>query len=104
MTTSAQPIRPRFHPGLVLATPGATEACTHAYLSRCLARHLRGDWGTICDEDRQCNEVALRQRTRVLSAYPIDPTKPCLGHGANCLWILTEGDRSVTTMLLPDEY
>jgi len=38
------------------------------------------------------------------AAYPIDPAKPCKGHGDNCLWIITEADRSATTFLLPDEY
>ncbi|KWT91757.1 hypothetical protein APY03_3194 [Variovorax sp. WDL1] len=41
---------------------------------------------------------------RILSAYAIDPAKPCAGHGDNCLWIITEADRAVTTILLPEEY
>jgi hypothetical protein len=41
---------------------------------------------------------------RVLSAYAIDESKPAKGYGDNCLWIITERDRSVTTFLLPDEY
>ena len=41
---------------------------------------------------------------RVLSAYAIDESKPAKGYGGNCLWIITERDRSLTTFLLPDEY
>jgi hypothetical protein len=54
--------------------------------------------------DAEENVLSIREGFRVLSAYPIDPSKPCKGFGGNCLWILTEADRSVTTMLLPDEY
>ena len=50
------------------------------------------------------NEEALTLGHRLLSAYPIDPAKPCRGFGSNTLWIITEADRSATTFLLPDEY
>ena len=64
-----------------------------------------GDWGTVCKEDAASNREAVRVGSRrILSAYPIDPAKPCKGFGDNTLWIITEGDRSVTTFLLPDEY
>jgi hypothetical protein len=46
----------------------------------------------------------LKTGNRILSAYPIDETQPCKGHGDNTLWIITEADRSVTTFLLPGEY
>jgi hypothetical protein len=46
----------------------------------------------------------LKGGSRILSAYPIDPAKPCKGFGDNTLWIITEADRSATTFLLPDEY
>jgi hypothetical protein len=46
----------------------------------------------------------VKDGDRILSAYPIDPAKPCEGFGDNTLWIITESDRSVTTFLLPDEY
>jgi hypothetical protein len=46
----------------------------------------------------------VREGLRILSAYPLDPSKSCKGFGDNCLWIITEADRSVTTFLLPDEY
>ena len=93
-----------FNPGKVVATPGALAACTPQHLNACFNRHLRGDWGCVDLEDRQRNFDALFSGERVLSAYAIDPDKPCAGFGDNCLWIITEADRSVTTFLLPDEY
>ncbi|MHB0696625.1 hypothetical protein, partial [Roseomonas mucosa] len=68
------------------------------------ARHAQGDWGCVCNEDREMNDEALELGNRILSAYPIDPAKPSKGWGENTLWIITEADRSVTTFLLPDEY
>jgi len=76
----------------------------HDHLLRCLARHARGDWGTVCGEDAASNNQALKAELRILSAYPIDASKPCRGFGENTLWIITEADRSATTFLLPDEY
>jgi hypothetical protein len=96
--------QPRFELGQVVATPGATEACTPDYLRRCLARHLTGDWGCVCAEDAETNNAAVTAGDRILSAYPIDPAKPCEGFGKNTLWIITEADRSATTFLLPEEY
>ena len=55
-------------------------------------------------EDWKANFDAMISGERILSAYPIDPAKPCEGFGANTLWIITESDRSATTFLLPDEY
>jgi hypothetical protein len=94
----------RFELGLIVATPGAMEACSNVYMQRCLARHLTGDWGCICAEDKEANEDALSSGERVLSAYPIDPAEPSEGFGVNTLWIITEADRSATTFLLPHEY
>ena len=65
---------------------------------------MRGDWGCIITEDREANSAAILSGERILSAYPIDPAKPCEGFGASTLWIITERDRSATTFLLPDEY
>lgn len=94
----------RFELGLIVSTPGAMEACSNAYMQRCLARHLTGDWGCICTEDKEANEGALSSGERILSAYPIDPAEPSEGFGVNTLWIITEADRSATTFLLPQEY
>jgi hypothetical protein len=60
-----------------------------------LARHATGDWGELCAFDRRQNEVALREGYRVLSSYPV---------GEERVWLITEADRSVTTILLPEEY
>lgn len=95
--------RPRFLPGQIVATPGAIEALrssgqdAHAFP----ARHLRGDWGDLDDEDRRLNDEALTDGSRLLSAY--------VTSRAERLWIITEaagddGRRYSTTILLPDEY
>lgn len=60
-----------------------------------LARHVRGDWGDLCPEDMLANENALTQGGRLFSAY---------GQGATRFWIITEWDRSVTTVLMPQDY
>ncbi|UQI28524.1 hypothetical protein M3M50_16230 [Pseudomonas bijieensis] len=62
-------------------------------------RHILGDWGDICDEDRQLNEDALMCDYRLMSVYNINEIEPGFK-----LWIITEADRSVTTILLPEEY
>jgi hypothetical protein len=98
------PCRPSFELGQIVATPGALEATTDAQRLLYLARHSIGDWGHVCSEDRNANDRAVHNGGRILSAYPINPEKPCKGFGDNTLWIITEGDRSVTTFLLPDEY
>jgi hypothetical protein len=83
--------------GRVVATPGAlkllTEAGGHPF--DYLARHAAGDWGVLCAFGRRQNEVALRDGYRVLSSYDVL---------AGRVWIITEADRSVTTILLPEEY
>jgi hypothetical protein len=83
--------------GRVVATPGALklflEGRRHPF--EYLARHAAGDWGDLCFFDRRQNESALRDGYRVLSSYPV---------GRECVWIITEADRSVTTILLPEEY
>ena len=94
----------RFDLGQIVSTPGALDACPRDHLMRCLARHARGDWGSVCAEDAATNDEAVTEGNRILSAYPIDPAKPCKGWGDNTLWIITEADRSVTTFLLPSEY
>ncbi len=95
---------PRFEIGRIVATNGALAACDLSHLLACFNRHVCGDWGNVCAEDKASNDQALTEGGRILSAYPIDPTQPSKGHGKNCLWIITEADRSVTTFLLPEEY
>lgn len=60
-----------------------------------LGRHKNGDWGNVCDEDKKLNDAALKTGCRLLSAYEIDGRK---------IWIITEADRSSTTILFPEEY
>ena len=81
--------------GQVVATPGALNACDFSNLMLCLTRHRAGDWGDLGAEDKQANTRALVEGTRVFSAYMVNETK---------IWIITEADRSVTTVLLLDEY
>ncbi len=87
----------RFEPGRVVATPGALDAMEEAGTepSELLRRHLGGDWGEVPKEDARENELSLKHGFRVLSSYPV---------GGQKVWIITEADRSATTMLLPAEY
>lgn len=89
---------PRFDIGQVVATPGALEALREAEQSPAefLARHVRGDWGEIPPEDWEENEFSLTKELRILSAYRIQKGER--------IWVITEADRSLTTLLLPEEY
>lgn len=82
--------------GQLLATPGALAKVHGQDLNACLQRHCRCDWGDLCQEDRAQNDRALRQGGRLFSAYT--------GRNGVRFWIITECDRSVTTVLLPEEY
>jgi hypothetical protein len=88
----------RFPPGQIVATPGALAALEESGESPdvFLKRHLTGDWGEVDDHDRRENELSVVQGFRLLSAYT-------LSNGTK-LWIITEADRSDTTLLLPSEY
>ena len=95
---SDQTLTPLFRLGQVVATPGALEALGEAdqLPAEFLERHLYGDWGEVPPEDAQENIRSVRQGFRILSAYT-------LSTGVK-LWIISEADRSVTTLLKPDEY
>ena len=93
-----------FQLGNIVATPGAIAATTLWKRVTLIARHHAGDWGVVCADDKATNDEAVRIGERILTAYPIDPTKPCKGYGENCIWVITERDRSLTTLLLPSEY
>lgn len=88
----------RFHLGQTVATPGALEALQRSNETPWdfLVRHLAGDWGDVCLEDREANDEAVRDGSRILSAYTLKTGEK--------IWIITEADRSVTTCLLPSEY
>ena len=96
--THHTPSAARFSPGSVVATPAALAALEAAGQSplEFLQRHLRGDWGEVDAHDRRENELALRRGLRLLSAYTLrDGTR---------IWVITEADRSATTLLLPEDY
>lgn len=86
----------RFKLGQLLATPGVLEAAEGDNLMEYVSRHARGDWGIVDAEDKRANDRALVEGTRLFSAY-------LLGDGTK-VWIITEADRSATTVLLPEEY
>ncbi len=88
----------RFGLGVVVATPGALEVLKRVEVSptELLERHASGDWGDVPPEDARENEYALNRGFRVLSSYPLP--------GGERVWIITEADRSATTLLLPSEY
>jgi hypothetical protein len=89
---------PLFSLGQVVATPGALAALEKAGQGPLdfLSRHIHGDWGDLCDEDRKENQLSLERGFRLLSSYrTLADVK---------LYVITEADRSVTTILLPAEY
>jgi len=96
--------KPRFQLGQIVATPGAIDALSKSgqQPAEFLARHVMGDWGELDEEDRQSNDAAIAhegdvdRQDRILSAYRTSK-------GVK-IWVITERDRSVTTLLLPEEY
>ncbi len=77
---------------------------SHVHILALFTGHVRGDWGNVDPDDAETNRLAVTDGGRNLSAYPIDPEQLCKRFGENCLWIITEADRSVTKILLPCEY
>lgn len=87
----------KFQLGQVVATPGALEALGTGEIASALARHSRGDWGEMPEEDKRSNDRGLGpDADRLMSAYR--------SREGVKFWVITEWDRSVTTVLLPDEY
>ena len=86
----------KFQIGRTVITPGALKAISESTIQQSISRHLTGDWGDVCPEDARANEHALGEYARLLSVYHD-------GSGTK-FWIITEADRSVTTILLPNEY
>lgn len=86
-----------FDLGQLVATPGALAALEKSGQSPMdfLSRHVTGDWGEISEEDRRENQFSLEKGFRLLSSYRTTAGK---------IWVITEADRSYTTLLLPDEY
>src|SRR3954469_18438780 len=89
--------RAKFALGQIVAKLGALEMMKAEGTDglQLLSRHVTGDWGDLGEEDKQENELSVQKGFRMLSAY---------GTGDSKLWIITEADRSVTTILRPDEY
>jgi len=88
----------KFALGQIVATPGSLAIMEEAghIPPEFLLRHKYGDWGELDPEDRKVNEYALKHEQRLLSAYHTRLDEK--------LWIITEWDRSATTLLLPEEY
>lgn len=86
-----------FQLGSVVATPGALEFLGRHSMTpmQFLQRHVTGDFGDLCEEDREANNEAIWNGERILSSYKIGDEK---------LWVITEADRSSTCLLKPDEY
>ena len=91
-------IPPKGEVSQIVGTPGAVDALIEANQdpAELLHRHLTGDWGDLEDEDKKENELSVKEGFRILSAYKLDT-------GVK-FWVITEWDRSVTTILLPNEY
>ena len=87
---------PKFSLGQIVATPNALNNIPNDEIMHALSRHVRGDWGQLDPEDWNANELALKDGSRLFSAY----------HSSRDIkfWIITEADRSVTTVLLPEDY
>jgi hypothetical protein len=85
----------RFPLGQVAITANASLRLTTEHVLSALSRHVSGDWGDLCPEDTLANDTALDQGGRLFSAY---------GQDENRFWVITEADRSVTTVLLPEDY
>lgn len=92
----------RFKLGQVVATRGvadlvADDASFAGFVNDSLGRFIKGDWGDTCGEDAQMNDLAVKNGDdRILAAY--------IDNNGNKIWIITEWDHSVTTILFPDEY
>ena len=82
--------------GQIVSTPNALGRLSQDELLRGLQRHQAGDWGDVDEHDRVANDLALQEGTRLFSVY----------HSATRVkfWVITEADRSVTTVLMPEDY
>lgn len=92
-----------FNFGNIVFTRGICKRCEESntfefFVNKALQMHTSGDWGDICDEDWENNQKALANGERLFSAYWMDDLH------TEKIWIITEADRSATTVLFPDEY
>ena len=87
---------PKFSPGRLMITRNALDVLPRSEINAAIGRHLRGDWGDVCESDKGVNDDALKNGGRLLSVYHTkDGVK---------FWIITEADYSATTVLLPSDY
>ena len=86
----------KFALGRLVATPGALHAVSNCEISAAVNRHLAGDWGEVGTQDRAENDHSLKHGYRLFSVYRTESGEK--------FWIITEADRSATTVLLPEEY
>jgi len=95
MNTGVMPLA-RFRLGRIVSTPNALDHLTQAEILRAIGRHQAGDWGDVSENDRQQNELALKQGGRLWSVY----------HAANGrkFWLITEANRVSTVVLMPEDY
>ena len=90
-----RPEQPKFPLGRLLITTNALEQLTPEEVHAAISRHAQCDWGDVCTADARQNDSALKHGDRLLSVYP---------SSARAFWIITEADRSVTTILMPEDY
>ena len=95
MTTTTLPIA-KFRLGKIVSTPNALDRLTQHDILLAIGRHQAGDWGDVNEHDNAANERALVEDTRLWSVYQA-------GNGVK-FWLITEADRSHTTVLLPEDY
>jgi hypothetical protein len=86
----------KFSLGSLVATPNALDKVPDKDIRMALLRHAKGDWGECCPEDWEENDRSAKEGDRILSAYTAS-------NGVK-FWIITEADRSATTVLLPEDY
>lgn len=91
-----QNTKPKFSLGQTVSTRNALDTLNAEDVLASMGRHHSGDWGDLCDEDKQANEQALEHGQRLFSAYH--------DRAGTKFYIITEHDRSVTTVLLPEDY
>ncbi len=87
---------PKFPLGQIVATPNALSQITQDDVQNALRRHVGGDWGDVCADDAKENELSLNEGFRLLSVYKAE--------NDTRFWVITEADRSATTILLPEDY
>lgn len=86
----------RFELGTTVMTAGVFAKISFDFVRECVKRHASGDWGEVCEEDKLLNDNAVNNGERIMSVYTDDEGQK--------VWLITEGDRSTTTVLLPEEY